>query len=475
MFKNFEYKNMVALLFTCAIFLELTDTFIVNVAFPEMIVQLNTSVSVLSWVLNVYLLSIAMAIPLCAWLGDKFGTKKIFLCAIAIFTFSSVLCAVSNHISLLIFARVLQGLGAGMMVPVGQTMMFRSFSKQDLIKVMSLIAIPVMVAPAASQVIGGLIVQYLGWRWIFFVNLPLGLLSFSFAWKYLREDILDKNKKLNILGILFSSGAFVLIFYALSKFELNVSYREPFIYLAVSLLLFVGFVLYSLKTKNPILDLRAYANPHFRLSSLVFMLIMSSCMGSNLVANFFFQDTLQLTPLQAGFLNVPFCLGMMLLMRPLPALYKKFGPVPLLSVGCILYIVGTLLLIRVQSADQLWEACILNLVRGFGQGFLGLVLQSAALYSMPNRLMGHASSLLSMSWYLSVSFGVTAFTLMLSLFMNLQGVVPVSFAPAHKLEVLFTFKWIYIISCLFYLIGNIAFLSIKNRDYFNSAEQTATE
>lgn len=473
MLKNFEYKNIVAALFTCAIFLELTDTFIVNVAFPEMVVQLNTSVSLLSWVLNAYLLSIAMAIPVCAWLGDKFGTKRVFLCAISLFTLASVLCALSQNISLLIFARVLQGMGAGMMVPVGQTMMFRAFPKQDLIRVMSLIALPVMVAPAASQVLGGVIVQYFGWRWIFLVNLPIGMITFALAWRYLREDILDKHRKLNILGILFSSSAFVLIFYSLSKFELNRSYQEPFLYLAVALVLFAAFILYSLKTKNPILDLRVYANPHFRLSSLVFVLIMSSCMGSNLVANFLFQDTLLLTPFQAGLLNVPFCVGMMLLMRPLPNLYKKYGPVPLLSIGCVIYVVGTLMMIHVQSADQLWEALVLNLLRGFGQGFLGLVLQSSALYSMPNRLMGHASSLLSMSWYLSVSLGVAAFTLMLSLFMSLQGVMPVSFVPAHKLEVVVTFKWIYVISCILYVAGNIAFLSIKNRDYFDPAKQVA--
>lgn len=465
MLSKFQYKNIVAFIFVFAVFLELTDTFIVNVAFPSMATQLNVSISSLGWVVNSYMLSIALVVPLSAYLGDRYGTKRIFITAIGIFTFASLLCASSSHLSTLIAARALQGIGAGMLVPVGQTMLFRAFPKEELMKIMSIISVPILVAPALSQSIGGFIVEHLSWRWIFLVNLPIGLFCFFVSLKYLIENKAERSSRFDYLGLVLSAGGFVLLFYALSRFEFNKPFFTPFMLFIASIFVLVVFAVRSVKIKEPFLSIRVYKNEHFRFGMLCFMLVMSSCMGSFVIYNFFAQETLQFTPLQAGFLSVPFCVGMLLITRPLPNYYARFGAVPLFTLGTLLYVVGTLAMVLVYNTNQYCLLLVLYFMRGVGQGFLGLILQTVSMQTMPEKDMGHASALLSMSWYISVSLGVAFYTLFISFMMtSYYKIIPVSFAPGiHSEDIVNVFRMVDIVSAIMYIVALILFFKIKHK------------
>jgi EmrB/QacA subfamily drug resistance transporter len=446
-----------------AVFLELTDTFIVNVAFPAMASQLHVSLTDLDWVVNSYMLSIALVVPLSAYLGDRFGTKRIFLIAIGLFTISSLLCASSTTLTELIIARSLQGMGAGMLVPVGQAMVFRAFPKQELIKIMSIISVPILVAPALSQVLGGLIVEYLSWRWIFLVNLPIGLFCFFTAYKYLIENKSQTMGRFDFLGFVLSASGFVLLFYALSKFAFNQPLLLPILLVFVSIFVLIVFSLRSMKIQNPFLDVKVFDNAHFRLSIICFVL-MSSCMGSFVIYNFFTQETLKFSPFAAGFLSVPFSVGMLLITKSLHKYYARYGALRLFIIGTMLYIVGTAAMVFIHDSSQYGLLVLLYFIRGLGQGFLGLILQTVSLQTMPEKDMGHASAILSMSWYISVSLGVAFFTLFISSLATYHGIIPVNFASAqHKFDIVYIFRLVDILSAAMYVVGLLFFFKIKHK------------
>src|SRR5689334_15505404 len=169
--------------------MDLLDTTIINVALPTLGRKFDAGTTTLEWVVTGYLLSLAVWIPASGWLGDRFGTKRIFMFALAMFTIGSALCGASTSIEMLIFFRVLQGIGGGMLTPVGTAMLFRAFPPQERAAASAVLVVPIAIAPTIGPILGGLLVDHLSWRWIFYVNLPVGIFGFLFAAKFLKESI----------------------------------------------------------------------------------------------------------------------------------------------------------------------------------------------------------------------------------------------------------------------------------------------
>src|SRR5262245_14077572 len=181
------YESVVAVVFVTGFFMEILDTTIVNVALPTLGREFGVGTSSIEWVVVGYLLSLAVWIPASGWIGDRFGTKRTFLFSIGIFTVASALCGQAHSLTELVGFRVLQGVGGGMMNPVGTAMLFRAFPPERRAKASTVLIIPTVMAPAMGPVVGGLLVTQLSWRWIFYVNVPLGMAAFVFGLFFLRE------------------------------------------------------------------------------------------------------------------------------------------------------------------------------------------------------------------------------------------------------------------------------------------------
>jgi len=179
--RRFDYKWIVAIVYVSALFLDILDTTIVNVAIPSIGRELQTESA--DWVVLGYTLSLAVFIPTSGWLGDRFGTKRIFLFALFAFTTGSLLCGTAQSIGQLIAFRVVQGVGGGMLTPVGLAMLFRAFPPAERARAATIIMVPTLAAPALGPVLGGLIVTNVSWRWIFLVNVPIGMLAIWFGWR----------------------------------------------------------------------------------------------------------------------------------------------------------------------------------------------------------------------------------------------------------------------------------------------------
>ena len=182
-----EYKWLVAAAFVAGFFMDIVDTTVVNVALPTLARDFDAGDGTLEWVVTGYLLSLAIWIPASGWIGDRVGTKKTFLFALTLFTTCSALCGLSWSVESLIAFRVLQGVGGGMMTPVGMAMLFRAFPPEERAQASAVLTVPTAIAPALGPVLGGWLVEYASWRWIFYVNVPVGIAGFVFALLFLRE------------------------------------------------------------------------------------------------------------------------------------------------------------------------------------------------------------------------------------------------------------------------------------------------
>src|SRR4051812_25075107 len=212
-----EYKWLVATAFIFGIFMDLMDVTVVNVGLPTLGRTFDAGRDSLAWVVTGYLLSLAIWIPAAGWIGDQFGTKKTFVFSLVTFVMASVLCGIAWNIESLIAFRVLQGVGGGMMTPVGMAMLFRAFPPHERAQASIVIIIPTVIAPALGPVLGGFFVDYVSWRWIFFINLPIGIAGILFTFFFVKEERMASLDRFDSKGFVLSGGGLVLVLFALSR------------------------------------------------------------------------------------------------------------------------------------------------------------------------------------------------------------------------------------------------------------------
>src|ERR1700728_934154 len=248
-------KRLLPWLVAVAFFMESLDTTILNTAVPVISKALDVAPLSMKSVLASYTLSLAVFIPISGWMADRFGTRRVFASAIGLFTLGSVLCGLTSDIHLLVACRVLQGCGGAMMVPVGRLTLVRTFDKSELIRAMSFVAIPGLIGPMLGPIVGGLIVGYLQWRFIFFVNLPVGIAGLILVYLHLPDYREDKVKPLDIVGLILFSSGIALLSYVLEIFgEHTLSLGEIIGLLAISFALIAGYGLHATQTAFPLLD-----------------------------------------------------------------------------------------------------------------------------------------------------------------------------------------------------------------------------
>src|SRR5436853_3412933 len=212
-----DYKWIVAIVFVCGMFIDILDTTIVNVALPDLGREFHATTASIEWIVLGYLLSLAVFIPASGWIGDRLGTRRVFLFALAMFTLASALCGQANSLGELVFFRVLQGVGGGMLVPVGTAMLFRAFPPIERAKASTVLIVPTVIAPAVGPVLGGWLVTDVSWRWIFYVNLPVGAFAFTIGFLYLREEREGIAGRFDLPGFVLSGAGLALVLFALSQ------------------------------------------------------------------------------------------------------------------------------------------------------------------------------------------------------------------------------------------------------------------
>jgi EmrB/QacA subfamily drug resistance transporter len=431
--RQMAYKWVVAIVYVSALFLDIMDTTIINVALPKLSEELHTTSA--EWVVLGYTLSLAVWIPASGWLGDRFGTKRIFLFALAAFTAGSAACGFATSIEQLIAFRVLQGIGGGMLTPVGIAMLFRSFPPAERAKASTVVMIPTLAAPAMGPVLGGFITKNFDWRWIFLVNVPIALLALWFGHRHLREHREPTAGRLDVGGLILSGGALAAIVYALSEGPAaGWTSARVLGFAGAGLVLGIALVWVELTVPNPMLDLRLLSDRLFRQCNVVSFFAIASFLGVTFVLPQYLQNLRHLDPLQSGLTTFPQAFGVMASSLLAGRLYARVGPRRLMFGGFFAAAMAIALYTQLTLDTNLWLIRGLMLVRGLCMGFAFVPMQAASYATIPPAQNGRASSLFSTQRQVGVSFGIAVLASVLSSYGALNPRLPTAAAIEHALR-----------------------------------------
>ena len=405
---HIEYKWLVAIVFTFGLFMDLMDTTVVNVAIPTLTKDFHSSTSAVEWTVTGYLLSLAIFIPAAGFLSDRFGTKRTFLTAMTIFIVASAACGLAQSIGQLVVSRFVQGVGGGMMTPVGAAMLAREFPGAERAKASAILSIPVVLAPSMGPILGGYLTEYVSWRWIFYINLPVGLAGLAVGLRVLREhkEAYAQNQ-IDILGLITGSAGAAMTLYALSRAGTE-GWTSPqvvgFGLAGVTTLL--AFAVIELRVEHPILDLRLLKRWLFASSNLMMMPAFGAFGGFMLILTLFLQELRGYSPLQAGLIQGPAAVGTAISLPVASRIYADVGPRRMLIGGFTFAALTLLPFSMIDMNTPVWVVMLLLLLRGLPFAFAVVAAQTLLFGPMESDKAGPASSIYNTLRQIAASFGV---------------------------------------------------------------------
>ena len=397
--------------------MESLDTTILNTGVPTIAAALHVAPLSMKSVLASYTLSLAVFIPISGWMADRFGTRRVFASAIGIFTLGSFLCGLSSNIHVLVACRILQGCGGAMMVPVGRLTLVRTFAKSELVRAMSFVAIPSLVGPMLGPIAGGLIVAYLHWRLIFFVNIPIGLAGLYLVYRHL-PDYREHTDPLDVAGlILFGSGV-GLLSYVLEGFgEHTLNAREILGLLAISILLLAGYGFHATKTAYPMLRLTLFRIRTFRAAVSGSFLTRLGIGGIPFLFPLLYQVGLGFTPVQSGLLMMPQAIAAMSLKVAMPRILARFGYRAVLVSNTLTIGLMILLFATIGQGTPVWLIVAEVFCYGFFTSLQYTSMNTLVYAEITEEQASSASSIASTMQQMAISFGVASASLVTAFFL----------------------------------------------------------
>jgi EmrB/QacA subfamily drug resistance transporter len=445
-------KNIIFLIVSFSLFMEAVDTTIVNTAIPVMAQSLGVNPVDLKLALISYLLSLAIFIPISGWIADKFGIKKVFITALCIFTLSSLWCGFTYNLWELIAARFIQGLGGSLTVPLGRLIILRTCQRHELIGKMSLVVMIASAGMMLGPLLGGLITHYFSWPWIFWVNIPIGILAVLLSITQLPPMPPCSVYPLDKLGfILFGSGLAFLTFGFSMLSESDTQIIKALIILVIACLLLSSYACYSRKKSHPIIKIELLQERTFCVSVLSNLLCRLSFGGIPFLLPLLLQISLGYSPELSGFLIAPIALGVFLIKPIAIYILRWLGYKKLLLLNTFLLSVTLWSLCFIDAKTTLVGISFLTFTYGLFIALQYTGMNSLAYAHIPEHNMSAATSIVSTVQQLAQSFGVAISALLLSIFSN------------HHLSVKAFHQTFLMLSILTFLSGLI-FLSLKKED-----------
>jgi EmrB/QacA subfamily drug resistance transporter len=402
-------KRTLPWLVAVAFFMESLDTTILNTAVPAVSAALHVAPLSMKAVLASYTLSLAVFIPISGWMADRFGTRRVFASAIGVFTLGSFLCGICSNIHLLVACRILQGMGGAMMVPVGRLTLVRSFAKSDLLRIMSFVSIPALVAPMLGPIAGGLIVGYLHWRLIFFLNIPIGLLGLVMVFLHLPDYREEKTHPLDFVGLILFGSGIALLSYVLEVFgEHELSAREVSGLLALSLVLLTGYWLHAKTLSFPLLDLKLFSIRTFRAAVYGSFFTRVGIGGVPFLLPLLYQVGLGFTPIQSGLLIMPQAIAALCMKVILRKLISAIGYKWVLIANTM--VIGLLLALfsTIGTLTPVWTIVLIAFFYGAFTSLQYTSMNTLVYADVEEHDASSASSIASTGQQMSISFGVAA-------------------------------------------------------------------
>lgn len=391
------YKWIVAVVVIFGLFMTILDGTIVNIAIPRLQNVFGANLTSVQWVLTAYTLVQGVATPLTAFLSQRFGSKRLYLIALAGFTTGSVLCGFSWSLPMLIFFRVVQAATGAFMSPLAITLLWSEFPPQERGTALGALGIPILLAPAFGPTLGGYIVTFLGWQLIFFINLPIGILGIILGFLFLRETRIEARTSFDIPGFLFSAIGLASLLYGLSDASTDGWGSGKVLgFLGVGILMLIIFTIIELNTAHrggqPLLDLRVFGNLSFTTSNIASILVTFALYGGLFIIPIYLQSVRGLTAYQAGLLLLPQAFASMVSSVIGGRLVDRIGVRAVIIPGLIILSIALWLFTALGPNTPYATLQFWLIIRSFALGFCFQPLSVSALSEIRPRLLGQATA-----------------------------------------------------------------------------------
>ena len=395
------------------------DVTVVSVAQRTFIGEFGSSQAVVGWTMTGYTLALATVIPVTGWAADRFGTKRLFMGSVLAFALGSLLCALAANILQLIVFRVAQGIGGGMLMPLGFMIMTREAGPGRLGRLMSILSIPMLLAPIGGPILGGWLIDTSSWRWIFLINLPIGLVTIVLAAIVFPRDHPARSETFDVVGVLLLSPGLATFLFAVSSIPRcgTVADRRVLIPAAVGLALITAFVLHAWhRADHPLIDLRLFQNKVLTQANVTMLVFATAFFGAGLLLPSYFQQVLHQSPMQAGAHMIPQGLGAMLTMRLTGPLVDRQGPGKVVLVGIALITagLGTFAFGVAKQAEYLPTLLVGLAIMGLGMGCTMMPLSVASVQALAPHQIARGTTLMSVSHQVGGSMGTALMSMVLT-------------------------------------------------------------
>jgi EmrB/QacA subfamily drug resistance transporter len=394
--------------YTVGLYMTVVDSTIIFTALPSMARDFHSTLDAAQWVTLSYLLSLAVAVPSSGWIGDRFGTRRTFLVALVLFTGASALCGLSGSLTQMVIFRVIQGVGGGLILPVGQAMMFRTYPPERRARAQGMVQLGTALGPATGPVLGGVLTTELSWRWCFFVNIPFGVISLLIAVLFLAEHREPAAGRLDLAGFVLAGGGLALFLYALSEAPVR-GWSSPVILATgiTSLVALAALVLVELRLATPMLNLRLLRNRIFRTTSLVSLCQAGGYNGYLFIMPEFLQEARGASALSSGLTTFPGAVGLLISAQIAARMYWRIGPRRMAVCGLFgVLVVWTLIGLTVGLDTNIWLIRVLTFCSGAASGWCVIAIQTSAFSTISSADTGRAAALFQTQSRISGGVGV---------------------------------------------------------------------
>jgi len=403
-------KWMILIVIICGCFMANLDTSVVNLAISNMMSTFGSSVDQIQWVLSGYTLAMGMVVAASGYLCDKLGIRKVFAAALTLFTFGSFLCGISWSTTMMIAFRVLQGLGGGLIIPTTMIILMDNFNEEERPSALGIFGVFTLAAPAMGPTVGGYIIQYLSWRYVFFINIPIGILGVILAIIILNDEPKGNRSSFDLIGFLTSGIGLSLILYVCGNDNINWSDLSTIILITMGCFSLLMFVVNELMIPSPMLDLKLLKNYVFCMSNILMCISLFALFGGVFLVPMFLQKIRGLTALQTGLILFPEGFAQAISMVLSTKLTKKFSGRTLAIFSLLLIGINGYGLSKLTLDTPNTTITLLLMIRGLGMGCLMGPVQLLALNAVPKEMSSNASAILNTIKQVGVSIGITLIT-----------------------------------------------------------------
>jgi EmrB/QacA subfamily drug resistance transporter len=396
--------------------MSILDTTIVNVAINTLSRDFNTSLATIQWVATGYMLALATVIPLTGWAADRFGTKRLYMISIILFLAGSALSGAAWSAESLIAFRILQGLGGGMIMPAGMTILSRAAGPQRVGRVMSIVGVPMLMGPIIGPVLGGWLVDDVSWRWIFYVNLPIGAVALTAALKLLPRDEPAAHEKLDWLGLLLLSPGLAAFVYGLAETSSSggVGSAKALVPMLAGVALIGTFIAHALRSAWPLIDLRLFRHRTMSAASATTFSFAAAMFGAMFLLPLYYQVVRGQSALHAGLLLAPQGVGAALMMPIAGKITDDVGPGKVVLTGLTFLLIGMLGFTQVGADTSFWILGGAQFFMGLGMGAAMMPAMTAAYQTLQRQQMARATTALNIIQRVGGSIGTALLSVVLT-------------------------------------------------------------